>query len=128
MLANKRALTLLENLISLVIVILIVTIIGKVFFWGREMLIFNRPKLTAAELARYYLSPLQMQVRQDQWDTNCLGTRNGSLCGAPPAFPDPELQPGVVGLIMYTPVYTISEVPGTTLRKVKVKVSWNEPE
>lgn len=125
---HKRALTLLENLISLIIVMLIVWIIAKAYFVGKALIIFNRPKMTAAELARYYLSPLQMQVRQDQWDTNCLGTLNGSLCGAPPTFPDPELQPEEVGLITYTPVYTISQVPGTTLRKVKVKISWDEPK
>lgn len=125
---NKKALTLLENLISLIIILLLVLIIMKVFFWGREMLIFNRPKLTAAEMAKYYLGPLHMQVRQDQWNENCLGTMNASLCGSRPDFPDPELQPEEVGLITYTPEYTISEVDGTTLRKVKVKVLWNEPE
>ena len=72
--------------------------------------------MAAAELARFYIDSLHMQVRQDTWGTSCLGS---GTCGN--AVTDS------VGNINYTSTTTANNVPGTTLRWATVQVTWTEP-
>jgi prepilin-type N-terminal cleavage/methylation domain-containing protein len=106
--------TLLEILVSVIILALLVTGLTNVFMSGKRSILHSRSKMTAAELGGYFLDPLQEQVRQDQWGSNCLSSGTGC--------------PGTQALnnITYTPTYTISDVSGTTLRKVKINLKWNE--
>ncbi len=108
--------TLLEILISTVILVLVTTGLASVFLAGRRHLMRTRSKIQAAELGRLFLAPLQSQVRQDQWGSNCLT----GAAGCPGAQS--------IGSIPYTPTYDISDVNGTTLRKVKVTINWPKSE
>ena len=75
--------------------------------------------MQVAELGRLFLAPLQMDVRQDQWvsGSNCLSSNGSTGC--------PGAQ--IVDNITYTPNYNISNLSGTTLKKVKVTINWTEP-
>jgi hypothetical protein len=120
---NTRGVSLLENLIAVVILVLIIFGMVGIFISGRQHIGHSRSLVSAAELGRYYLDPLQLQVRQDQWATTCLGARNGALCQS-----DPALLPQNLNGILYTPTYIVSDAPGsTTVRRVKLTITWNEP-
>jgi len=106
---NKKALTLLEILISVIILALVVTGLANVFVAGKRYIQHSRMRMTGGELGKYFLDPLQMQVRQDTWATNPLGTNN--ITGAV-----------VAG---YTPTYTTTTLP-SNIKKVKVTVNWIE--
>lgn len=123
---NKKGFTLIEILISAFILALVTTGLAYVFLAGRRHLAHTRSKIQAAELGRLFLAPLQMQVKQSDWNSssndynspNLLqkGTRTGSM----------ETLDGIV----YTSTYEISVLPGfsadSPMRKVKVTIAWNE--
>lgn len=81
----------------------------------------RRYQMTAAQVAKVFLDPLQMDVRQDNWGSNCL-SGNGSNCSSYGTHPP-------INGITYSANYTISPPPvdGTNLRRVQLNVSWNEP-
>jgi len=109
---NKKGFTLLEILVSALILALVMTGMANIFLASRRYLMRTRSKIQAAELGRLFLAPLQMDVRQDQWGSNCLSAGTGC----------PGAQ--TINNIPYTPTYEISNVAGTTLRKVKVTINW----
>ncbi len=80
-----------------------------------------RSRMVATELGKYFLDPLYGDVRYDNWtlNANCL-TGNMSSC------------PGQQG--EYIPTYNVTSFGNTSefsgvgsLRKVKLTVSWTEP-
>jgi Tfp pilus assembly protein PilV len=120
---NSKGVSLLENLIAVVILVFIILGLVGIFISGRQHIAHSRSLVAAAELGRYYLDPLQMQVRQDQWAGNGLGARNGAFCQS-----DAALLPQNINGILYTPTYVVSDAPGsTTIRRVKLTVTWTEP-
>jgi len=124
-LMNAKAVTLLENLVSLVILMLIVSGMVGVFIAGRKHTLHSRSMMTAGELGRYYLTPMQELVRQDTWNSNCLGTKNGAACDSEPLLAVLPVSPNDIA---YTRTYQITDAPGSTdVRRVKVIISWNEP-
>ena len=108
--------TLVEVLVATFVLALVTTGLAYVFLAGKRHLLHTRSKIQATELGRLFLAPLQMDVRQDQWGSNCLTAGTGC--------------PGVqtVDNIAYTPTYSrTSNFAGTTLQKVKVTINWTEP-
>lgn len=112
---TKKGLTLIEILISTLILSLVMTGLANIFLAGKRHVLHSRSRMAGGELGRYFLDRLQMDVRQDQWGDNCLS--GGAGC--------PAAQ--TINNIQYNPAYNISDVSGTTLRKVKVNITWDEP-
>lgn len=112
---HKKGLTLIEILVSAIILALVLTGLVNIFVAGKRYILHTRSRMTAAELSGFFLDPLQMQVRQDTWTaaTNCLGTGN---CPAETWTID----------IPYTVAYQWTIVPGTDLRKVIANITWTE--
>lgn len=98
--------------------ILSITMVGllNVFMSAKRHSFRSRSRMSASELAKYFVDPLQMQVRQDTWNNtdNCIGPSATSGC--------PSAQ--TLANMTYTPAYTINDVVGTTLRRVKVDITW----
>jgi len=121
---NRKGFTLLEILVSALILALVMTGLANIFLASRRYLMRTRSKIQAAELGRLFLAPLQMDVRQDQWvsGSNCLTGDGSSGC---PGFQE-------INGIRYTPTYQISPLltdiqnPLGHLRKVKVTINWRE--
>ncbi len=113
---KKKGLSLLEILTSVIILSLVTLGLTSLFITAKRHILHARFRMTGGELGKLFLDPLQMQVRQDQWGNNCLSSNPTVGC------PGPE----TVDNIPYTPGYNISDVPGTTLRKVKLDITWNE--
>lgn len=111
---NKRGVSLLEILIALGVFALVMLGFSRLLLSARRFALHNRLKIIGGGLGAFRLEGLQMNVRQDLWDsTNCLN--NKAQCDAT-TWTDPTS--GKV----FTPEYDVSVVGN--LRKVKVKVSW----
>ena len=118
-------LSIVEVLISLVIFGLVMGGLTKMIITNKQLTLRSRSRTSAGELARFFLEPLQNQVVQENWGTNCLSDTTAvvSSCGAPP--PSHTLDNRT-----YQPQYTKSlvlEPDGITLtelRRVKLQIDW----
>ena len=116
---NKKGLSLLEIIVATIILALIMTGLTGVFIGGKRWVLHFRSRMTAGELARKFLDFLPMQVRQDQWAANELGT--GVIVNQTRGTAD--------GLDRdYNATYTVTpDSPVVNLTKVKAEIKWTEP-
>ena len=138
--SQKTGFTLMEILVSAMILVTIVYGLINIFLASKGRSMHSRSVITSAELGRYFLEPLQLQVRQDWWnELPALDAANfiiwpgnyrshdlpdifGQYKGYTPLWFE-EPHPG--GIIKYYPVYEVSGVAG--LRKVRFILCWQEP-
>lgn len=114
---KRSGLTLLEIIIS--IIILSVTMIGlaSIFISGKRYILHARARMGGGELGKFFLDPLQADVREDTW-----GDPNNNLT-VQPYLPRQEL----VNNITYNYTHTVVNAPGDAdLRKVVAEIGWNE--
>ena len=113
---HKKGLSLLEILIATLILTLVITGLVGVFVSGKRLTLHSRARMSAGELGKFFLDPLENRVRQDQWGNNCLS--NNAICTD---------QPETLNGIPYTAHYNTSDVlgPGGP-RRVTVNITWNE--
>jgi Tfp pilus assembly protein PilW len=119
---NKKAVTLMEIIIALLLIGLTLMGLANIFVAGKRHMLHVRSRMTGGEFGKYFLEPLSQQVRQDQWGSNCV-----SSDGTNTNCPAPLTNPQTIGPITYTPSYAKSVVAGTTLRRVRLNLSWSEP-
>ena len=107
-----------------------------VFVAGKRNVAHAHSQMTSSEIAKLFLEPLQLAVRQDTWDTaanglRLVGTNYITYCDSVgghtqnPACPAVATQRNVNN-IDYTAQYEVAAVSGTDLRSVKVTVTWTE--
>ncbi len=124
---NKKGFTLIEIIVAAFILALVTTGLAYVFLAGRRHLAHTRSKIQAAELDRLFLAPLQMQVKQSDWNSSTNDYNSPNLLQKVTRTGSPERLDG----IDYTPTYEISVPPGfspdSPMRKAKVTITWNEP-
>ncbi|MCM8780688.1 MAG: hypothetical protein NC908_02035 [Candidatus Omnitrophica bacterium] len=113
---NKKAVTLVEILISSVLLTLIILGASSLMLSGRRNILHWRRRITAGEIGKYFLAPLQLQVRQDQWGNNWLsnvGVYSTSVS---------------IGGFNYTGNYNITTVStgSSTIPKVRLRIQWYE--
>ena len=121
MLRAQKGFTLLEVLVSTIILSLIVGALASLYFGAKRWVLHSRMRMQATEVSTSYLDPLQRNVRQDQWNpaSNCLSTNGAAGCNAVV-----DTMEGV----QYTPAYTIGAPPfGGNTKKVRFTITWNEP-
>lgn len=112
---NKKGLGLVEIIVATVILAITMAGLVNLFISGKRYIQYNRSRMTAGELGKYFLEPLHMDVRQDLWSSNCLGS--GSECVGPQSIDG----------IIYTPVYYIgNDQPLVNLNRVRVDITWTE--
>jgi len=113
--AKNSGFSLIEILVSMLIFALIMGGLANLFFSTKRLTSHQRYRLVAAELSRFYLDFLHKDVRQDEWDSNCLGS--GAGC------------PGdqVVDGITYSPTFAFNDLLGGMVRKVRLTIDWTEP-
>jgi len=130
---NKKGFTLMEILVSALILALVMTGMANIFLASRRHLMRTRSKIQAAELGRLFLAPLQMGVRQDTWaDSNNVLHEGTWYCDGvaghtqQPGCPS-EAERTLDGII-YKAKYTINrDNPIANVNKVKVDITWTEP-
>lgn len=110
---NKKGLSLLEILIASILLALVMIGMANLFIVGKRYVLHSRSRMSGGELGKLFLDPLQMQVHQGNWNSNCLGSGN---CTAGSQTLDG---------IQYNATYTITNVTNAT-RRVAVNITWNE--
>jgi len=118
--SNKKGVTLMEVLISAIIFALVLIGMANLFIGGKRYIQHARARMTGGELGRYFLDPLQQQVRQDQWDSNCLG--KGINC---PTAANPLTT--TINNINYKATYTTDSAANSDVRNVTAVIQWEEP-
>lgn len=120
MLSSKKGFTLLEVVISAVLLALLTAGMSPLFFGVKRWIFHARTRMQGSEVSRRYLDVLQRDVRDDQWNppTNCLSTDGAAGC------PGADTLDG----IPYNPNFNIGAPPfGGNSKKVRLTVTWNEP-
>jgi|GEM_PF-801153 len=127
---SKKGFSLLEIIVAATLFVLIVAGMANVFVAAKRWLAHSRFKMTSGELGKYFLEPLQVNVKQSDWSS-----ASGDYVTTNPLYihtwTDSAVSPGGKS---YTPNYTVGAVPapgvGSTsppqMRKVKVQVQWYE--
>lgn len=116
---NRKGLSLIEILVSAVILSLVMTGLVGVFLSAKRHIRRPYASMAGGELERYLFSDLQMEVSQDQWGSNCLSS-----------FPTTGCPNNLtIGGITYNLGWDITDAPvvATTLRKVRVTLTWTVP-
>jgi prepilin-type N-terminal cleavage/methylation domain-containing protein len=116
---KNAGVSLIEILISMLILSLIMGGFANLFLSTKRNILHIRSRTVAGELDRYFLDRLQMDVRQDEWGSNCLSS-DGTDTNC-------DTTAETIDNMGYTPQYEKSLVDTTTLRKVKLTITWTEP-
>lgn len=132
---TRKGFTLLEVLVALVILSITMAGLVNLFFTGKWFIRHARMRMTAGELGKTFLEPLQsMFIRQDTWPVNPIGGATASYyCGGTgspqlPNPPCPNLTDRTFNNIEYIAQYDITTlVSAPNLRKVKLTMTWTEP-
>jgi len=115
---HRKGMTLIEILVSSVIFALIISGLVSVFVMSKGHNVHARARTTASQLGKFFLDPLQMEVDQEHWDTNCLGRHAVGDC--------PDGTETIDGRT-YDAVYNVTDVGNNTdLRRATVTITWNE--
>ncbi len=109
-----RGLTLVEIVMALVILSLTMSGMLSVIISAKRITKHSRSRTTGGELARVYLEPLAMEVRQDQWTVNCVGSSN---CTYPAR---------TLNFVNYTQTIVVSALGVSSLRRVRLDLHWND--
>lgn len=141
-LLNRKGFTLLEVLVSAIILALVMAGMVNVFIVGKRLIAHSRSRMSGGELGKLFLAPLQGGVRADTW-----GTAGNPLQLTTPApnvvrYCDgvgghtqqtgcPVLADRTLDNIVYSAEYNITNVTARTepdnIRRVVATISWNEP-
>lgn len=131
---RKRALTLIEVLVSVVILALVMAGMTNLFISGKRYVLHSRARMTGGELGKFFLDPLQMAVRQDTWINPNNPLANGIwYCDDIPAHAGqqhpncPLLANRTLNAIPYNAQYTINrDSPIANMNRVRVDIVWSE--
>ncbi|MDP2938963.1 MAG: type II secretion system protein [Candidatus Omnitrophota bacterium] len=119
---DKKSLTLVEIVVAMVILSASVTGLFATFVSGRRIAERAKRRLIAINYARQIAESLKSAVRQDTYDTGDLG------CGV---FPCNQVSPIASPSGLFNPlnIYRIENilVGSVNMRKVTIKVTWDEP-
>jgi len=117
---NRRTgISLLEILVSMIILALVLVGLANVFVMSKGYIIHSRSRISAGELSKQFLDPLQTYVNQETWETGNMLSQDGNPPGATVN----------INNVDFTSHYDVSAgPPGTELRKVTVNITWDEPE
>ncbi|MDD5432941.1 MAG: type II secretion system protein [Candidatus Omnitrophica bacterium] len=79
---TKKAMTLMEIVVSMVILGLIMAGLANAVVSGKRYIVHSRARTAASQLGKIFLDPLQMDIRGDTWDTAANGLTAGqTFCG-----------------------------------------------
>ena len=117
---KQNALTLMEILVSAVILSLIFLGLLNLFISGRRYLQHSQSRMGGGELGKYFIDPLQMYVRQSDWGSSTNLLTSGVSTSVV----------YTINGLTYTATSTVTAI-GTTgleLRRVKSNIVWTETQ
>lgn len=129
---RNKGLTLLEILISSLILALLMTGLANIFVAGKKLIMHSRSRMVSGELGKVFLDPLQMAVRQDTWADAANPLYSGvRYCDGNPAHTQqpgcPSSSERTLDKKVYSAQYTVSRgSPIGNVNRVTVNVTWSE--
>jgi prepilin-type N-terminal cleavage/methylation domain-containing protein len=117
---ERKGFSIFEILISMIILSVAITGMITLYTSSKMFLLHGRSTFAGTELGKNFLEPLRLDVRQDEWGTNCVSSDGTNTGGCSTAV-------WTVGSIGYHPSYVKSLVGATSLRRVTLNVTWTEP-
>lgn len=140
---QAKGFTLLEVLVSTIILALVLIGTVNVFISGKRWILHSRERMSAGELGKLFLAPLQAGVRVDTWgaagnplqltasDPGGLRYCDDGVSGHTQQPGCPSSQDRTLDNIAYSAQYNITNVTTrlepSNIRRVVAIVSWNEP-
>ena len=131
---KQKGFSLVEVLVAAVIFALVIAGLSGVFISGNKLIIHARERMASAQLGKFFLDPLQADVRQDTWDCtgalSCGGIVN-SLNISASSLPF-TASPQTINSRPFFATYTVADgttdsaLAGTDLRRVTSKITWTE--
>lgn len=145
---RSSGLTLVEIIISMVILALIMGGLANLFLAAKQYTLHSSFRMTAAELGRYYLERLHLHLSAETWDqspvnpipNNLLTVGQYKSTNNPYTAKYPDASYTTVDVaeeagfeerflaesnLTYYPVYVVESRDG--VRKVKLIINWTEP-
>lgn len=116
---NKKGITMMEIVVAAVIFALVLVTLANLFIGGKKYIVHSRSRMAGGELGKFFLDPLQQQVRQDQWSDNCLGSLDPAKC---------QEQYRTVNNLEYKAQYNVADVNESDTRHVTTTITWTEPK
>ena len=121
---KQNALTLIEILISTVVLALVFLGLLNLFMSGRKFLEHSQSRMGGGELGKIFIDPLQVQVRQSDW-VNLGGTTTGNQLELNKSVTYTQSLNGITYTATST-VYTVDSAG--ILRGVQTKIQWQETQ
>jgi Tfp pilus assembly protein PilV len=123
---KRKGLSLLEIVVSTTLLALVTTGLANLFVAGKRYIAHTRSRMAGGELGKYFLDPLQMYVKQTDWNN----TKNDYVSDSPLHKCTDERGKQVILDRPYNSSYTVSVLPNfandSAARKVKVDITWQE--
>jgi prepilin-type N-terminal cleavage/methylation domain-containing protein len=123
---KREAFSLIEIIVALFILSITMAGVANIFISAKRYSRHSQCRLQAANLGRWLLDGLHINVRRDQWDTSG-GDYNNILSQGTKTLGDEWLG---YPMINYSPTYEIVSPPADPsgkMRKVKLTLNWVEP-
>jgi len=114
---KSSGVSLLEIVVSMIILALVMAGLFNVFVAGRGYLIHSRCRTSASQFATKIMDPLQNEVNQSTWDT----AGNRLIVGSPP-----DTTEDINGVTYNSNFMVTDQSAGSFLRRVVLNVTWNE--
>ncbi|MFA6358106.1 MAG: type II secretion system protein [Candidatus Omnitrophota bacterium] len=129
---HVKGFTLLEIIVATLLFSLATAGMVSIFVGGKRQVMHVRDRTASSEMGKLFLDPLQLDVRQDTWGLgfaeNAL-TVGTTYCDSDGGHTQnrscPALTNRKLNNIEFSSTYT-TDMVGTNLRRVKVKVNWTE--
>jgi len=132
----RTGLSLIEVIVSTILIALTLLGLSNLFLASKTHIQYSRTRMTGGELGRVFVDPLQMQVRQDNWNNatmNALSaTGSGSFryCDSNASTTEqptgcPAQNERTLGGVEYSARYEITNhTSSPNIRKVVTTINW----
>ncbi|MBU4252770.1 MAG: type II secretion system GspH family protein [Candidatus Omnitrophica bacterium] len=108
---KKNGFSLVEILVASSVFSLVILGLVSVFIAAKGHVIHARERMVSAVIGKFFIDPLQMDVRQENWDTSIF------VLGK-----SPDTQ--IINNTEFTATYVIADVVDTDLHRVITTITW----
>jgi len=129
---KQKGFSLVEVLVASVIFFLVMAGLSGVFISGNKLIIHARERMASAQLGKFFLDPLQADVRQDTWDCTGASSCGGIVNRLNVSSAQVSFTSQTVNSRPFSATYTVADgtidsaLAGTDLRRVSATITWDE--
>lgn len=113
---KPRGISLVEILVATVIFGVSMVGLMSVFVSGKRNLLHARERAVSVQLAKFFIDPLQMDVKQENWGQAGNIFTAGGTAG-----------PEIINNTSFSATYAVTDVVSSDLKRVITTITWTEP-